>query len=557
MSRPILGRPRFGPLIGAVIFWFLSMWPTLLPRTWLVQGAVSGVCAAIGWLIGLGLGHLLHRSLAAADRPLPAKARHIAWIVLAVLAPVLIAVGLALWLHWQRDQRAFIGMPAVPAWWTIALLILSIVVLAILVLIGRLIATSVKWMDRQVERVIPKWWARAALTVGIVVVLIVVANVFERQFTDWADRSFGAVNNTTPDGVDRPTAPTRSGSPDSLVPWDTLGYQGQAFIGSGPDAEDIGRLDPDAATDGTVKDPIRVYVGLDSADDVPARTALALGELDRTGAWDRQVLVVATATGTGWVNPAAVNSIEMMYGGDTAIVSMQYSFLPSWIAFLIDPSGADEAGIALFDAVEAHWSQLPADHRPKLIVYGESLGSNGGERAFSDDGRLGPQQSLESIVAQTDGALFVGPVATNTIYGKLVDDRDLGSPSWRPEMEAVPQLRVANRVADIAPDDATWTGPRILYLHHPTDAVGTWRPAALWSPPDWTDEPLGYAVPGAVQWFPIVTWVQETADLMAGFSAEPGYGHDYTDAFVAAWAAVAPPDGWTAADTQRVEALLG
>ena len=99
MSRPILGRPRFGPLIGAAIFWFLSMWPTLLPRTWLVQGAVSGVCAAIGWLIGLGLGHLLHRSLAAADRPLPAKARHIAWIVLAVLAPVLIVDGLAPWLH--------------------------------------------------------------------------------------------------------------------------------------------------------------------------------------------------------------------------------------------------------------------------------------------------------------------------------------------------------------------------------------------------------------------------------------------------------------------------
>lgn len=552
----MLARPRYGPLLGALVPWFLSMWPTLLPRTWLVQGVVSGVCAAIGWLVGLGVGHLLHRTLAATGRTLSPKVRHVAWLVLAVLAPVLVVVGLVLWYGWQRDQREVIGMPEVPFWWTIAVVVVSVVVLALLVFIGRAIATFVKWIDRHVERVIPKWWARAIITVGIIGVLIVVANVGERRFVKWADRSFGAVNDTTPDGVDKPTAPTRSGSPESLVPWDTIGYQGQAFVGGGFDAEDIARLDPDGAGDHAPIDPIRVYVGLDSADDVPSRTELAMRELDRTGAWDREALVVATATGTGWVNPAAANALEIMYGGDTAIVSMQYSFLPSWIAFLIDPSGADEAGIALFDAVHTKWAQLPADHRPKLIAYGESLGSNGGERAFSDDGRLGPRESLESIVDQTDGALFVGPVATNTIYGKLVEDRDPGSPSWRPEMADVPQLRVENRVGDIDADDSTWTSPRILYMHHPTDAVGTWMPSALWSPPGWTDEPLGYAVPPAVQWFPVVTWVQETADLMAGFSAKTGYGHDYTDAFVAAWAAVAPPEGWTGADTARVEAVV-
>ena len=38
-------------------------------------------------------------------------------------------------------------------------------------------------------------------------------------------------------------------------------------------------------------EPIRVYVGLDSADSVAARTDLAMRELERTGAWDRDVLV--------------------------------------------------------------------------------------------------------------------------------------------------------------------------------------------------------------------------------------------------------------------------
>jgi uncharacterized membrane protein len=67
---------------------------------------------------------------------------------------------------------------------------------------------------------------------------------------------------------------------------------------------------------------------------------------------------------------------------------------------------------------------------------------------------------------------------------------------------------------------------------------------------------VGRGVPGRVRWFPVVTWVQETADLMAGFSAKTGYGHDYNDAFVNAWAAVAPPAGWTDADTARLADAL-
>ncbi len=35
-----------------------------------------------------------------------------------------------------------------------------------------------------------------------------------------------------------------------------------------------------------------------------------------------------------------------------------------------------------------------------------------------------------------------------------------------------------------------------------------------------------------------------------------GYGHNYGNDIVDGWAAVAPPDGWTAADTERVRAAL-
>ena len=46
--------------------------------------------------------------------------------------------------------------------------------------------------------------------------------------------------------------------------------------------------------------------------------AVLLTELERTGAFDRKVLVIIPATGTGWINPVAARSLEMMYNGDTA-----------------------------------------------------------------------------------------------------------------------------------------------------------------------------------------------------------------------------------------------
>lgn len=58
-------------------------------------------------------------------------------------------------------------------------------------------------------------------------------------------------------------------------------------------------------------------------------------------------------------------------------------------------------------------------------------------------------------------------------------------------------------------------------------------------------------------WFPFVTWAQGVVDLFDGFAAGPGFGHDFSHAFVAGWAALAAPDGWTAADTIRLEAFLG
>ena len=125
-----------------------------------------------------------------------------------------------------------------------------------------------------------------------------------------------------------------------------------------------------------------------------------LAELKRTNAFDRQVLGVATSTGAGWLDPWQSGSLEYLYGGDSALASMQYSYFPSWISFLIDRPKALEAGRELFNTVYDYWKSLPADHRPKLVVFGESLGAFGGNAAFTD---------IDDLLARTDGALFTGP----------------------------------------------------------------------------------------------------------------------------------------------------
>ena len=69
-----------------------------------------------------------------------------------------------------------------------------------------------------------------------------------------------------------------------------------------------------------------VYVGLNNAENESDRADLALQELIRIGAFDRKLLVIATPTGTGWIDPASVSPLECLWDGDVASVSVQYSY---------------------------------------------------------------------------------------------------------------------------------------------------------------------------------------------------------------------------------------
>lgn len=78
--------------------------------------------------------------------------------------------------------------------------------------------------------------------------------------------------------------------------------------------------------------------------------------------------------GTGWVSASLAEPIEYLFNGATAIAGMQYSILPSWAAFVADRDTPRWAGWVVMENVYAARSAGPAGHRPRLVVFGESLG---------------------------------------------------------------------------------------------------------------------------------------------------------------------------------------
>ena len=479
------------------------------------------------------------------------RARRAGWLVLGVAGAVVVAAGLLLWPGWQNQQRDLVGMEPLPATAPLPAAAVTLVVFGLLFLIGRLVGHGVRALDGLLARRLPRVVAHAiTAAVFVAAAVFVTRDVVVDGFLDWANDRFGRFDTTTAAGVVAPTTPLASGSPQSLAPWATLGEYGRTFVAEATTRAELRAFHGPA---GDVSEPIRVYAGLRSAGSPDERAGLAVRELERTGAFRREILGVVTTTGTGWVDPNAASSLEYLHRGDTALVSLQYSYLPSWISFLVDRDEAAEAGTALYRHVHRRWSQLPADDRPRLVIFGESLGSFGAEAPFRG-GDAGA--SLANLVAGADGALFTGPTATNHIWDQFTDDREPGSPVWRPVFDGGTKVQFANRPADLERPDQAWRHPRVLYVHHPSDPVGNATLEALWRRPEWTDRPQGYDVPARAGWFPVVTGIQEVFDLIAGFGAPSGFGHNYGVNFVSGWAAVVPPDGWTAADSARLQRHL-
>ena len=525
---------------GAVLFTCLAFTPSLLPRGAVVQGLVCGIAAAIGYGVGVVAAWVWRAFADRDERP----ARTTAWRVFAVIAVVALVTAFVLGQRWQGEIRDLMGMAGDNPAALVLVPVLAAVVFVALVALGRALRAAYRWLARLLGRWIGPRAARAVGWVTVVgVTIALVSGVLLDGLVSAADEAFSVRNGITTEGAQQPTVETRSGGPGSLVGWDSLGREGRKFTGLGPTASDIS-----AFTGGPALAPIRAYAGLESASSTEDRANLAVADLERAGGFDRRYLVVATTTGSGWVDPAAIDTVEYMTGGDSAIVAIQYSYLPSWISYLVDQKRAREAGRALFDAVYSKWSALPQDSRPRLLVFGESLGSFGGETAFSGE------QDLRN---RTQGAIFAGPPNFNTLFREFSDSRDPGSHEVAPIYRDGRTVRFDDHPGPpVEPASVRWDGPRVLYLQHPSDPIVWWTPRLLLTEPDWLREPRGHDVLGSVRWIPFLTFWQVTADLPFATEVPGGHGHKYTSEYVDAWATVLQPSDWTEAKSARLREIV-
>ena len=530
LARLVFRPLDFGGLVVALIFFWMSLTPSLLPRAWQYQGVVSGLSAVAGYGIGSAISALLRRF--ARVKPKPAVMR-IVWIVLVVVA--VLGSSALLWQsqRWQNELRALVGLDDASRFSGLGVVFFAAVTGGVVLISARLVRELTRVLIRELDRIAPP---SVAIAVGLLLVVGAVAEIVQgvvlRGAIGAINRASSITNESTNVGTEQPATSQRSGGPDSLVAWETLGRQGREFVARGPTVRD---LEAFHGADCCAQ-PIRVYVGLDSAPSAEQRAALAVRELERTGAFDRAVLGIFTATGTGWINPKVADSLEYLHRGDTAEVSMQYSFLPSWLSFLVDQTKAEEAGQALIGAVLRRVDELPPAKQPKVLVFGESLGSYGTEQAFD---------SLADLRAKVDGALLAGPTFANPIWDQLIDDRALGSPQWLPALPADTGASFARTPADLAGVAEHGVAPRVVYLQNASDPVTWWSLELAYRKPDWAGSPAAPDRPPAFRWFPIVTFCQVGMDLADSLGVPAGHGHYFGSNVVDGWVAVMKPDGWS------------
>lgn len=536
-------------LVLALTCYCISMTPSLIPRGWLFQGLLTGLSMIAGYAVGAFLGWATRRL--GFQRPWDASTSRTLWFVLGGLTVVLVPWFLVLASRWQGDLRALFGIVDSPPAHVMLVVLVGVGLALVLLLVGR----GLRWCSRRAARLLVRWVpARVAGLVGAVAVATITVLLVNGTLINGAMTALKSISAATdagtPDGAVAPTSALRSGSPDSVVEWEDLGFQGRAFVSSGPSVEQIADFAAggDVVDPADVVEPVRVYAGLQSATEVDAVAALVVDELDRTDAWDREILVVTTTTGTGWVDPSMSQTLEYMHGGDTAIAAMQYSYLPSWVSFLSDRETPPAAGKALYEAVYDAWLEQPEDSRPFLVAYGVSLGSFGAQGAFS---------GLQDMTARTQGALFVGTPSFTPNWEFFTENRDPGTLEYSPVYDGGRQVRFGTDPGSGANAwdlPGPWETPRVVYLQHASDAVVWWSPDILWREPDWVSEPGPDRL--EMTWVPVVTFWQVTFDMFVAGNVPQGHGHAYHLAYTDGLAALGAPDGWDDAETARLKELM-
>ncbi|WP_028744984.1 alpha/beta hydrolase [Rhizobium mesoamericanum] len=528
-------------LVLGTLFFVASLTPTLVPRTYLTQGVLSGICFAAGY----GIGIFCRRLWAFMELPeASGRARDNIRLVVVVFCAVVIGTVSSWTTAWQNSIRKFMQLEPVASVGPLHVFFIAAVTFLSVMAVARLFQLVFRAVSTRLRRFFPRRVSQIIGFAAAVVLFWTVANgLLLRSAFHLLDSSFEEYDSLIEPERPQPTEPFKTGSTASLLKWDELGRAGREFITSGPTAADISAIAGRSALE-----PIRVYVGLRAAETVEQRAKLALEELKRVHGFDRSVLIIVTPTGTGWIDPAAMDSVEYLHAGDVASVALQYSYLSSPLSLIIEPEYGAKAARALFVEVYNYWSTLPKDRRPRLYVHGLSLGSLNSEKSL---------ELLEMLGNPIDGALWSGPPFENKLWRSVTERRAAGSPAWLPQYRDGSFVRFMNQQGSKLPADTPWGGTRIVYLQYASDPVTFFDYRDLYRMPDWMAGPRGPDVSPDLRWYPVVTMLQLALDMAVATTTPIGYGHVYApEHYVDAWINVSDVKGWSADQIARLKRYL-
>ena len=520
-------------VVGALVMYGVSVSPSLLARSWQWHAVASGVLSAVGYIVGL----TIQRFYALVVPRLGVEITAPQSVSIAFRAVLLL--GFFLWfLRWllqsyRERKRAnhLVGMRGE----SLGEYLLGTFCAFILMLALLGIAWGLQWIGRAIVIVLSQWMHMVfALALSLLILVVIVyaltSQVLLKLGINFFTRHARKMNNRTAKGIVQPQVPERSGSPQSRSSWRAVGGQGRVFLGRGPSRSDI-----EAVTGCAAMEPIRVYAGMpEEGKSLQSAADLVVEELHRTGAFDRAVILIATSTGSGWVDEWQVQPLEYLTRGNCATASMQYSFVPSSINFLTDLDVSEEAAVILFETIRRAVDEIPEDRRPALFVCGESLGAYASQHVFS---------GIVDVLSRTDGALWVGTPAFTPMHAELTAIRHRGSPEVAPVVANGRHVRFVNVPENLWSDVygrelGDWNYPRVVYAQHPSDPVVWWNSELVWHKPDWISEKVDGDVSPHMQYTRGATYIQVLVDMPVAGTAPGGHGHTYHEELIPLWEAI-------------------
>lgn len=315
-----------------------------------------------------------------------------------------------------------------------------------------------------------------------------------------------------------PTLTEVTGCEESGANWRTLSREGRRWLSMVLQAGKIaGVMGEDA------RQPIRVYASIDSGVDDQSRATYLLSELERTNAYERSVLALFSPTGSGYINYVATETLEYLTRGNCASAGIEYSVLPSSMSLTAVPLGARQTRLVI-DGIVEKLLTIPAESRPRFVLFGESLGAQVSQDTFTGQG-------LEGLkAAGIEAAIWIGTPNATKWRKELWGERSVFEPpQLGPGSAYLP--RTASEWLDQSIEEQE--AVQYLLLQNGDDPVPKFGSQLFWQEPPWLyrDHQRPPGSPEGTRWIPFVTAIQTFVDLINALSPTPGTfmdgGHDY------------------------------